>query len=295
MNFIQFCEMHGLIVDRLVEGRWKRYKTTDKLGRRNGAAKFMGDHGFVQNHATMVEVAVWHSDSATPAKPIDQARLRADRARERAYRVQAVASARKFWEQSRPLNRPHQYLERKGLSPQGCAGLRTNDGLLVVPVTVDGRLSSVQTIAPDGAKRFWPGAPVKGGYYLIQRPGAALTAFVEGLATGLAVYQAVRAANVVVTFDAGNLPVVVQRLRPMGSVVVCGDNDHATLARRGFNPGMNAAQTAAGLIGAGVACPKGIEGTDWADALYEQGPGAARRIEREILAAARYVTTGVAS
>jgi putative DNA primase/helicase len=92
-----------------------------------------------------------------------------------------------------------------------------------------------------------------------------------------------------VCFDAGNLLPVVQRLKPTGSVCIAADNDHKTLAKRGFNPGVEKATNAANLIGCGVAYPQGIEGSDWADALLQWGQRASKRIEREILAKARYV------
>ena len=152
------------------------------------------------------------------------------------------------------------------------------------------RIASLQAIYPDGQKRFWKGAPVKGCSYTLTRPGASITAVCEGFATGLAIYQAVRHASVIVAFDAGNLVHVVDRLRPKGSVVICADDDHGTEAKRGFNPGREKAANAAELIGAGVAWPEGIEGTDWADALAEWGASAHKRIERQILAKAKYVT-----
>jgi putative DNA primase/helicase len=93
----------------------------------------------------------------------------------------------------------------------------------------------------------------------------------------------------VVCFDAGNLLPVVQRLKPTGMVCFAADNDHGTQAKGRGNPGIEKATNAAELIGAGVAWPKGIEGTDWADALKEWGQPGARRIEREIQAGARYV------
>ena len=189
----------------------------------------------------------------------------------------------------RPLNALHPYIAKKGLQALGCAGLRQMDGLLVVPVVHGQWVVSIQTISADGEKRFWPGAPVKSGAFVMARNGAALTCVCEGLATGLAVYQAVRSASVVVAFDAGNLLPVVQRLKPTGAVVLCADNDHGTQARRGVNPGLEKARNAAELIGAGVAYPQGIEGTDWADALAEWGQGGAKRVERQILAGARYV------
>ena len=63
MNFLNFCAAHGILLDHYPPvGVWKRYPTEDKPRKRNGAVKFMGDHGFVQNHATDVEVSVWKSD-----------------------------------------------------------------------------------------------------------------------------------------------------------------------------------------------------------------------------------------
>jgi putative DNA primase/helicase len=109
------------------------------------------------------------------------------------------------------------------------------------------------------------------------------------LATGLAVYQAVRNATVVVAFDCGNLLPVTQTLGLRGSVVFAADNDWGTLAKRGVNPGIQAATNAAELIGAGVVWPKDIEGTDWCDYLTEHGEGAHRKAERLILAGAKYI------
>lgn len=279
--------------DIIADGAWRRCATDDKPAKKNGAYKLSvgGGSGWFRNWATHDELCVWDDGREHEVKPMDQARLQASRDKERAYRIQAMKSARAFWDRARPLNRPHPYIVRKGLSPLGCAGLRTHDGVMVVPVMLGDWLVSVQTITPDGEKRFWPGAPVKGGAYVMSRPRAAVTCVCEGLATGLAVYQSVRQASVVVAFDAGNLLPVVQRLRPTGSVVLCADNDHKTWARINTNPGLEKARNAAELLGAGVAYPQGIEGSDWADALKEWGEGAARRIEREILQGARYVAT----
>lgn len=288
MNFVQFCEAHGLIMGPLIEGRWVRVKTEDKKAKRNGAYKFMGDHGFCQNHATMTQVATWAADSRQPAI-VDTAAIAARRKAEREDRIRAIHRARAYWAASRPLSRLHPYLEKKGLSALGCAGLRENDGFLVVPVMWGDKLISTQAIHPDGTKRFAFGAPVKAGAYVIDRQRAAVTAIVEGLATGLAVFQAVRQARVIVAFDAGNILPVVDRIRPIGSVVICADNDWRTQAKRGMNPGVEKAQNAADLIGCGVAWPKDIEGSDWADAIKEIGDGAHRKIERHILAAAKYV------
>ena len=60
MDFITFARSHGIIINELPPvGVWKRYKTEDHPKKRNGAVKFMGTHGFVQNHATSTVVSLW--------------------------------------------------------------------------------------------------------------------------------------------------------------------------------------------------------------------------------------------
>ena len=293
-DFRLALEASGLRPNYVVpDGRWHRCATDDKPKRRNGAycLSLDGARGWFKNWATDLEANEWRGvDVRSAAKRVrdDEAEQRQRMAR-RAQRLEAIRSARAFWNGARSPSKLHLYLERKGLSPLGCAGLRVRDGLLVVPVTLGDQLISVQTIAENGQKRFWAGAPVKGGAFVLHRPRAALTAFCEGLATGLAIYQSVRQASVVVAFDCGNLLPVADRLSPTGSVAVCADNDHQTFLDQGVNPGVDAARKVANLIGCGVAFPTGISGTDWADALQEWGEGAGRRIEREILAEAKYV------
>lgn len=291
MSFENAMRASGLIPGAIVaDGKWRRCKTTDKPGKRNGAFVLYPDgRGYFRNWATDDGVNSWRDETVTQARAVDPAIAQRQREKDRAYRLQAMRSARSFWSSARPLNRLHPYLDRKGLSPLGCAGLRGADGLLVVPVWHGEWIVSIQTITTDGAKRFWPGAPVKAGAFVIDRPRAALTVVCEGLATGLALFQSVRQARVVVAFDAGNIMPVIDRMRPTGSVCIAADNDHGTQARRGVNPGLEKARNAAELIGCGVAYPEGIEGTDFADLLKEYGQGGAKRIERLILAGARYV------
>lgn len=292
LSFEQAMRLAGLNPrDVVADGKWRRCATDDHPKKRNGAYRLDvdGRRGWWRNWATDDGVSSWSDDKTDHAKAVDPQVLEQRRQRERANRLQAIRSARAFWNNARPLNRPHPYLERKGLTPLGCAGLRQHDGLLVVPVLWKQSLISIQTITVDGQKRFWPGAPVKAGCYVIDRPRAALTVLVEGLATGLAVFQAVRQARVMVAFDCGNMVHVAALLRPTGSVVVFADNDHGTLAKRGFNPGIDAARNVADLIGCGIAYPTNIEGTDAADLLREHGQGGAKVLERLVYSGMRYV------
>ena len=43
---------------------------------------------------------------------------------------------------------------------------------MVIPVMWSGRVISLQAIYPDGQKRFWKGAPVKGGRVVVEVAGA---------------------------------------------------------------------------------------------------------------------------
>ena len=66
MDFLNFCAAHGIIINYTPPtGVWKRYATTDHPKKRNGAVKFMGDHAFVQNHATDTEVSIWKAEGST--------------------------------------------------------------------------------------------------------------------------------------------------------------------------------------------------------------------------------------
>ena len=97
-----------------------------------------------------------------------------------------------------------------------------------------------------------------------------MTVLCEGLATGLAIFAAVPTARVVVAFNAGNLVRVAEALPRRGMAVVAADNDLATEARSGINPGVKAAHEAATVLGCGIAVPTCIVGTDWLDYRNEK-------------------------
>ena len=297
ISFEQTLLQAGLRPREIVpDGRIRRCPSDAKPNKRNAWYVLHPDgRGFFGDWTSGTGEALGHykpegdSQIRVPT-PQDLAAIERRRQQERAQRLRAIRGAREQWAQARSPRSLHPYLERKGLSAVGTNAMRVHGDALIVPVFWRDRLMSIQSITPDGQKRFWTGAPVKGGALVLDRPRAAVTAVCEGLATGLAIFQSLRMARVIVAFDAGNLVHAVDQLRPTGNVVICADDDHGTQARRGFNPGREKAENAAELIGAGVAWPEGIEGTDFADALLEFGQGGHKRIERQILAKARYVT-----
>ena len=276
MTFLQTIQAHGFIVDHVTpDGRWYRCKTTSKMHHKNGAYKLAvcGTIGFFQDHAESSEVTTWKagSDVARPDPIISQARAKAAKEESTRILIEATKQAAKFWKDCKPLRAGHPYLDGKLLTMQGCTNLKIdNDGWLVIPVEVNGCIISLQRIAPDGTKRFWSGASVKGGCYVLDRSSASCTVLCEGFATGLSIYQAMPDCRVIVCFDAGNLIAVANRLKLSGLCVVAADNDIKTFQKIGKNPGIEKGTEAAGIIGCGIAYPEGIEGSDYADMHFEK-------------------------
>ncbi len=318
-TFRQALEAAGLRPrDVVADGRIRRCDTASKPGRRNGWFVLHPDgHGAWGDWASGGGEALghWRDEHAT-VDPAALARMQAkaerQRAEDRRKRIAAIHKARQIWAECRDY-RAHPYIESKGLSALGCQHFRlwqgtithrvgddangrpvfesVTDNWLVVPMYWRARLMSLQRISSHGLKLNLPDAPKKAASLELGRPRPAVTVFCEGPSTALALYQCIRNARVIACFDAGNILSVVQEVKPTGSVVLAADNDHGTAQRRPDlgNPGIKHAENAASLIGAGVAWPEGIGGTDWADALREWGPTAMRRIERMVLGAVRYV------
>lgn len=286
-DFYTVLVASGYMPTKIVaDGRFYRCKTVDKPHHRNGAYLLdsCGRRGVFKNYATDLDWNSWSMDGhVSPAefkRELDAARvMRIQAAKEQKVAIQAAAD---YFASIKPLKGSHQYITNKGLSMLGCAGLRTDKGLLVIPVMRDGHVQSLQTIDAEGNKRYRTGCPIKGGVYVLDRPGAGLTCFVEGFATGLAVYQSLTNCRVIVCFDANNLIEVSKYFQGMGLGVVCADNDHQTEKRIGFNKGIEAGKKASENMGCGIAYPEGIKGSDWADAIDEFGLDALRWIARKI-------------
>ena len=69
MDFLSFCRAHGVIIDYHPPiGVWARFPTEDHPHKKNGAVKFLGDAGFVQNHATMPSPVAWFPESRDEIK-----------------------------------------------------------------------------------------------------------------------------------------------------------------------------------------------------------------------------------
>lgn len=198
------------------------------------------------------EVVARREREKAEAKQREQARIDADHAR-------AAAESLALWEQaSEPSEAtdPAPYLVRKGVQPYGVRV--APGGWLLVPMRDEsGTLWNVQRIAPakpaDDApeKLFTKGGRKSGCWHWCGDPaGAPVLLAAEGYATAASIHQAT-GYPVAVAFDAGNLVHVSKTLRqlyPSALLVLCGDDDLATFAARGFNPGRSKAEACARAV-----------------------------------------------
>lgn len=236
MTFVEFCRAHGLLMDSLPPaGQWVRVATEDHKHKKNGAAKFLGDVGFVQNHATMSDVAIWRPESHEVARiDVDRIRREAEayQAKVRAGWARAAARAGEMVRDAVPGE--HDYLHYQGLSDS--LGLVNADGTLLVPMRHwrTNELVGAQVIGWDPVERRWnkkmiPGTRAKGAVLRLGSRQAPRSWLVEGYATGLSVEAAARLLRlrdaVVVCFSAGNLVHVSGLLG--GNQIVFADNDES--------------------------------------------------------------------
>ena len=239
MQFAEFCRANGLIVDRIIEGRWVRVPTVDHPRKRNGAYRFMGSVGWVQNHATDSEVSTWRPDGHDDVR-VDPALIAAAADYERRQRAGWDAAAQTAADMlARCKSGEAAYLAYKGLAD--VPGLLLEDDALFVPMRhyATNRLQGAQIIRWLPAemrheKKMLRGMRAKGSVFRIGSPKARRTWLVEGYATGLSLHAALTLLRlpdaVLVCFSASNLKYVASVVH--GVRLVFADNDASGTGER---------------------------------------------------------------
>ncbi len=271
MDFQTYARAHGVLIENVLDdGRWHRVPTSTHPRKRNGAYRHCGTHAHVQDHATMLEPALW-TPGAEEAAKIDHAGIaqRAALASLQIRRDQDAAAKKAGWVLHQCTVDKHPYLEAKGFPDEH--GNVWQDGevrKLCIPMRSDGQLVGLQTISdqPGFEKRFLFGQKTRGAVYLMDNKGP--NWFVEGFATGLSVRAALQAIKaryrLFVCFSAGNLLSVAKGL---GSGFIVADMDHPSpLAPLEGGMGWKVAQEA-GLPFWRAPSP----GTDFNDYMREEG------------------------
>ena len=289
-EFRQFIASNGMEppAEIIADGKVHRFSTN---GKRSDAAGWYclhldglpaGIFGDWRQGLTVTWCSKQSSEMTQDEREANRQRMRQIRqqrdAEQAEAQAQAAHEAAQQWEAAIPASTEHGYLSRKGVQPHG---LKVNgDGLLLVPLRdTQGKLHSLQTIAPDGTKRFLKDGRVQGCYHAIGKPADAIVVC-EGYATGASIHEATGAA-VAVSFNAGNLLPVARAIRakyPGMALLVAADDDYRTPG----NPGMDQARHAANAVQGTVAVPEfGADrpegATDFNDLHQAQGPDAVKR------------------
>jgi len=191
--------------------------------------------------------------------------------------AEAAYKAKEQWKNAKPANSSHPYLMAKKVHPYG---LRVDGKNLLVSIynLAEKDISSLQTIFPNGEKRFLSGGTVQGGFYQIGDESDEVV-ICEGFATGASIHEATGLV-VAVAFHAGNLLPVAKAIRdkfPNKKLIIAADDDW----QKDINTGLVKAKEAASLVGAFLAKPlfpkdRGDKDTDFNDLHHLAGIDAVR-------------------
>jgi putative DNA primase/helicase len=233
MDFIQFARSHGILINDLPPlGVWKRFPTEDHPRSRNGAVKFMGDVGFVQNHATSTVVSVWKPDSSIVSIDRSSALISIKKAEDEQRKKQHTAMQRAVGMLNGSGLSTHPYLEAKGF-PDEQGNVLWQDGkpVLLIPMRVGGNLVGLQQIDEDGGKKFLYGQRTSNAVFTFDNKG--MNVLCEGYATALSVRLAFKQMKqrytLHVCFSAGNMAKVAAGLEPG---LLIADNDASGTGQR---------------------------------------------------------------
>lgn len=139
-------------------------------------------------------------------------------------RKTATAQAAKRWSASIPADAMHPYLVRKNVAAH--IARAEGDNLLLPIFDASGNIQSVQSIAPDGEKRFHAGAPTKAGRASI---GIYMgrTIICEGFATGASIYAAMP-DHICIAYSKANMHIIARELAMAGcSIMLAADTNAA--------------------------------------------------------------------
>ena len=226
MNFIAFAADHGLIIDRLIVGKWVRCSTIDHPRKMNGSYIYNGDDGAIKNWATHEKAIYWRDKEQNVDREVIMRSIKKSDD-ERKLR-QARAAKKAGWIMHHAKCDHHPYLAAKGFpTEKGWVW----EGKLVVPMRVDGHLVGCQLIDQDGGKKFLYGQQTKGATARIDAKGVNILC--EGYATGLSIRAALKHAGVrysiIVCFSAGNM---IEVAKQYPDCFVVADHDESGTGQR---------------------------------------------------------------
>ncbi|MGL5735977.1 MAG: hypothetical protein ACRCYS_14005, partial [Beijerinckiaceae bacterium] len=183
--------------DIIADDKNRRYRVEgDPVKTRNGQYQLReAPDGFAFGYARSYKQGVthkWHTKASRNASPEerDAWKQRADDARkEQARQIaelaeKAAIKAAHIWDNATKTG-GNGYTARKGIDR--LHGARLWRDMVVVPMRIAGRITGLQFISPEGAKRFLTGSAKEGAYHAMADKGESLSRIIiaEGYATAV--------------------------------------------------------------------------------------------------------------
>lgn len=140
-------------------------------------------------------------------------------------RAEAAAEAEKRYKSADVASPDNPYLKSKGITPS--KRMRQEGDSLLTPIFKNGKIVSLQTISPNGFKKYLPGGEKQGGYFFIDGEDGDVTVICEGVSTGRSINMATD-HPVFCAYDKGNLKNIAVALRkkfPDKKLVIAADDD----------------------------------------------------------------------
>lgn len=124
------------------------------------------------------------------------------------------------------------YTIKKKIKP---AGAVERNGVIVLPITHNDEVVSLQYIDDQGNKRFHTGGRIKGGYLKLEGKDKRRTFICEGWSTGCSILEATK-CTVYVAFNSGNLYDVCSYVKKneTGYICIAGDDDYEGVKNTGL-------------------------------------------------------------
>jgi putative DNA primase/helicase len=223
MDFVNFAQNHGLIVNQIIYDKWVATPTQDHPRSTNGRYKFLGDVGWVINWATMEKPVTWFADGKNASST--EVRKRISESNAERDQLAQKARSKAEWILGQSTLQTHPYLEKKGFPlEQGNVWVKDEQNILVIPMRIDGTIVGCQLIDHEGKKKFLHGQTSKAATFAIHAKGTPILC--EGYATGLSIRNIMKQMNLPYTihicFSASNMEFVS---RGIGQGIVIADND----------------------------------------------------------------------
>ena len=243
MNFVQFANLHGVVINRLVYGKITRCSTASHPGKKNGAFYFDTDFGWIQDWAQHAEIIVWKSDKVFSPDELARQKIRMDESRRIYIKDQERRQTTAALKAELILSQCHldisQYLASKGF-PDALGNVWARDDsypVLVIPMHIKSALVGVQLIGHDGHKRFLPGQRCNDATFSI---GDGENIFlVEGYASGLSLKAILDSLKIRYTihvcFSAQNMARIAKA--PKTAILICDNDESGTGQKVGAESG----------------------------------------------------------